>query len=178
MKTTEKYRIRDIAVINYGSSLSEINRISGVVPVYGSNGIVGKHNKAITNGDTIIIGRKGSAGSLHFSAVSCYPIDTTYFIDEDSVKPVVRIKFLYYFLLKSSLPSMSESSAIPGINRDDIYDLVISVPSLSIQDSVNHVLDIKSQLVSDISFRLKQQQNALSSLQMAVLNEVFASYED
>ncbi len=45
----------------YGKGLLRENRNSkGSVKVYGSNGVVGVPNKAVTKGPTIIVGRKGS----------------------------------------------------------------------------------------------------------------------
>ena len=43
---TEK-ELGNILALNYGWSLPEKKRISVVVPVYGSNGVVGSHNQAL-----------------------------------------------------------------------------------------------------------------------------------
>jgi type I restriction enzyme S subunit len=74
--------IRDILAVNYGKGLKKARRMTGSIPVYGSNGVVGEHNVALTQGPTIIIGRKGTIGAVNFSDIPCWPIDTTYFIDE------------------------------------------------------------------------------------------------
>ena len=67
----------------YGKGLLRENRNGkGSFKVYGSNGVVGVHDKAMTRGPTIIVGRKGSVGEVHFSPEPCWPIDTAYFIDE------------------------------------------------------------------------------------------------
>ncbi len=70
----------DILTLNYGWSLPEKKRVAGDVPVYGSNGVVGSHNKALVNSAGLIIGRKGSAGNVHYSRKPFCPIDTTFFI--------------------------------------------------------------------------------------------------
>lgn len=54
--------VGDLCEFKYGRALSAGARIDGSVPVYGSNGIVGWHNDALTSGPTIVIGRKGSLG--------------------------------------------------------------------------------------------------------------------
>jgi type I restriction enzyme, S subunit len=69
-------KLRDICDFLYGDGLPEAKRKGGTIPVYGSNGIVGWHNKALTKGKTIIIGRKGSIGEVRFSELPCWPIDT------------------------------------------------------------------------------------------------------
>ena len=75
-------RLSEILTVNYGKGLTEVDRRPGEVSVYGSNGVVGKHNDALTCGPTIILGRKGTVGAVHLSTRPCWPIDTTYFIDE------------------------------------------------------------------------------------------------
>ena len=70
MKSTIKnwqcVQLRDICELRYGKGLPEAKRDGGEIPVYGSNGIVGYHNEAITNGPTIIVGRKGSSGEVTY----------------------------------------------------------------------------------------------------------------
>lgn len=68
----------EILTLNYDWSLPEKKRVSGAVPVYGSNGIVGRHNEPLVDSPGLIVGRKGSAGNVHFSPVSFCPIDTTF----------------------------------------------------------------------------------------------------
>ena len=49
--------------IRYGN-LREDKRQPGLIPVYGSDGFVGNHNPSLTDGPTIILGRKGSIGAI------------------------------------------------------------------------------------------------------------------
>ncbi|HWO42235.1 MAG TPA: restriction endonuclease subunit S, partial [Candidatus Eisenbacteria bacterium] len=80
----------DVCEFKYGKSLPESAREGGQVPVFGSNGEVGRHNEALTSGPTIIIGRKGSFGEVNYSAVACWPIDTTYYVDETATDADLR----------------------------------------------------------------------------------------
>lgn len=117
--------------IKYGDSLTKQNRSGGAVPVYGSNGIVGWHTTAITNGPAIIIGRKGSVGAIHISSGPCWPIDTTYYIDE--FPSDFDSKFLYYFLRSQAISDLDTSTAIPGINRNDLENIIVPQPPLDEQ---------------------------------------------
>lgn len=113
--------------IVYGKGLPEHERVSqGLVPVYGSNGIVGQHIEAITNAPVLIIGRKGSAGAVHFSEVPCWPIDTAFYVDK--FPPNLDAKYLGFFLQTQNLASLNIHSAIPGIRRDDLYGIVLPIP--------------------------------------------------
>ena len=66
--------------------------------MYGSNGVVGWHDKALTRGATIVIGRKGSIGEVNWSNGPCFPIDTTYYV-EKTERPC-DLRWLYYHWLR------------------------------------------------------------------------------
>jgi type I restriction enzyme S subunit len=122
----------DLFDFKYGKGLPRERRNDkGSVSVYGSNGVVGVHNVALTGGPTIIVGRKGSVGEVHVSPEACWPIDTTYFIDEFPANLPPPYWALYLKSLR--LGHQEKSSAIPGISREDIYAVDISVPPLAEQ---------------------------------------------
>ncbi|MEW5826293.1 MAG: restriction endonuclease subunit S [Candidatus Bipolaricaulota bacterium] len=109
---------RDVLDVRYGKGLPERDRRSGPYAVYGSNGVVGHHDEPLTAGPAVILGRKGTVGTVHLSRQPCWPIDTTYFVEE---APGLDIGFLYYALSTMGLPGMDTSSAIPGLSREDVF---------------------------------------------------------
>jgi type I restriction enzyme S subunit len=123
----------------YGRSLPGKARQGGSFPVYGSNGIVGWHHEPITNGPTIIIGRKGSAGALRYSGTSCCPIDTTYYVDRSCT--AVNLRWLYFMLQMVGLDNLSKHAAVPGLNRNDAYEKELLVPLIDEQKKIAAVLD-------------------------------------
>ena len=125
--------IRDIVNVNYGRALKESDRKPGHVSVFGSNGRVGEHNNALTLGPTIIIGEKGTVGAVHFSSIPCWPIDTTYFIDQFQH---LDERFLKYSLGALSLSKLDTSTAIPGLNREDLYAQELLLPPLDEQPRI------------------------------------------
>ncbi len=118
--------IAEFAPFTYGKGLPERQRnTNGKIPVYGSNGVVGFHDAPLTDGPTVIIGRKGTVGSIHYSPVPCWPIDTTFFITS-SDSTLLRYR---YFLLKAlGLEHMNSDSAVPGLNRDAAHSRRVRVP--------------------------------------------------
>jgi type I restriction enzyme S subunit len=132
-------RLGDLCEFRYGKSLSAQNRREGPVPVYGSNGVVGWHDEAITNGKTIVIGRKGSIGEINLSANSCWPIDTTYYVDADSTD--VDINWLSGALSGLRLSELNKAAAVPGLNRGDAYEKRLFVPRLDEQRRIAAILD-------------------------------------
>lgn len=118
--------IGDICRFEYGKSLPEKTRAPGQFPVYGSNGPVGSHTASFTLGKTIIIGRKGSIGEVHISSDTCWPIDTTYFIDETCTD--CDLDWLAYSLKYLNLADLNKASGVPGLNREDAYQQEIWLP--------------------------------------------------
>jgi type I restriction enzyme, S subunit len=108
-----------LLVLNYGWSLPEKKRILGEIPVYGSNGIVGYHDKAFVNKTGIVIGRKGSGGRVHLSPTPFCPIDTTFYSTQDDTS--LDIKFLYFLLLHIDLQKLVAGVGVPGLNREIAY---------------------------------------------------------
>lgn len=72
----KEVKLGEVVTLNYGKGLTEKNRIKGLTPVYSSAGLTGWHNKPLVNKNGIIVGRKGTVGSVHFSKKPFYCIDT------------------------------------------------------------------------------------------------------
>ncbi len=137
--SNQRVELGEICSFYYGENLPEARRSGGSTPVYGSNGIIGWHNQSITKGQTIIIGRKGSIGEIHFSKQACWPIDTTYYIE--TTKKSCDLRWLYYMLVAIDLTGLNKSAAVPGLNRDDAYEKQIPFCSLPEQKRIASMLE-------------------------------------
>jgi type I restriction enzyme M protein len=136
-------KIGDLCSFEYGKPLKKEDRIHGDYPVFGSNGIVDYHNRFLVEAPFIVVGRKGSAGEVHYSDKNGFPIDTTFYIklsDENKIK----LKYLYSILKSIDLKNVDVQAGVPGLNRNDAYEIHIPLPPLSIQDEI--VSEIESYL--------------------------------
>lgn len=130
----------EVLELAYGKNLAKGQRDeSGSVPVYGSNGITGRHSVALVLEPTIIVGRKGSAGAVHYVEGPCFPIDTTYFV-RPRAGYAFETKFLYYLLSQLDLPRLRTATGVPGLTREDAYREVISFPGLPEQRRIVDLL--------------------------------------
>ncbi|MFY2787393.1 restriction endonuclease subunit S [Rhodococcus sp. MALMAid1271] len=129
----------EICEFKYGKSLPANQRDGGAFPVYGSNGVVGYHSATISKGPTIVIGRKGSFGEVAYSSDSCWPIDTTYYVNSPSSD--VSLKWLSYRLRGLGLTQMNRAAAVPGLNREDAYRQKLLLPPLEEQRRIAAILD-------------------------------------
>ena len=116
-------RVSKYLSLAYGKSLPAAKRLPGNTPVYGSGGITGFHNEALVNEQTVIVGRKGTVGSLYWEDRPCFPIDTVFF-----VRPAAPLPFCYYLLEDLPLRNMNTDAAVPGLNRDNVYRLEVAAP--------------------------------------------------
>ncbi|AUT02871.1 hypothetical protein CLI64_22065 [Nostoc sp. CENA543] len=145
-------KIGDFLKLEYGKSLPASKRISsGNYPVFGSGGQIGLHNKPLTKSPTIIIGRKGSIGAVFFSESPCWPIDTTYYVDNFSLH--IYPKYLYFYLKIIGLDKLNRSAAIPGLGRDDVHALPIPIPLV---DQPTYSLEIQRRIVARIETLLDE----------------------
>ena len=103
----------------YGKALREQDRRKGSIPVYGSNGPVGWHDEKLVDGPGIVVGRKGNAGTVVWSATDFFPIDTTFYVVPKSGN--LGLHFLFHALRAQNLPDIAADSAVPGLNRNLAY---------------------------------------------------------
>lgn len=131
--------IGDWLQLTYGKALKEVDRDGGSVPVVGSGGVVGGHSCGLTTGPTIVVGRKGSIGSVTWTDGPAWPIDTAYFVTPR--RSSLDMRWTFWMLQSLGMSSMNKSAAVPGLNRDDVYRLPINVPAIEVQRRIATILD-------------------------------------
>ena len=162
-------RLGDVCELKYGKSLPKTNRSGSGFCVFGSNGQVGRHDEAITAGPAIIVGRKGSFGEVTFSSDRCWPIDTTYYVDESATDADLR--WLYYRMKAMPLTQLNRAAAVPGLNREDAYAQTLLLPPVEEQRRIAAVLDAAETLRA----KRRQAHAKLDSLTQAIFIDMFGN---
>jgi len=157
----------EILEFNYGKSLPNRIRSGTGFPVYGSNGVIGHHHSALTDGETLIIGRKGSVGEVHISPTPCFPIDTTYYVDQFHDMPA---RYWLYQLKNLRLNQLNKSTAIPGLNREDAYSTKVTLAPLNEQKRIADKLDALLTRVDTCREKLNRISLLLKRFRQAVIN--------
>lgn len=127
-KGWEVKRIGDLIELAYGKALKSTDRQDGPVPVYGSGGVTGYHNEALVPHGAIIVGRKGTVGSLYWEDEPFFPIDTTFYV-KPKATPMI---YCFYAMQMLGLDKMNTDAAVPGLNRENVYRLELVKPSVSV----------------------------------------------
>ena len=135
----EVKRLKSVCHFAYGYSLPSESRMNGDIPIYGSNGIVGRHFVANTLTPCIIIGRKGSFGKVNLVTEPAFAIDTTYFVDERYSSH--NLEWLSLLFETLNLDDVTRDSAIPGLNREETYRRLVPLPPLPEQAAIVRYLD-------------------------------------
>jgi type I restriction enzyme S subunit len=119
--------LRDVIELAYGKALPATQRRPGPVAVYGSGGISGWHDQHLVRGPGIIVGRKGTVGSVYWSHRDFFPIDTTYYIRVTDDR--LTIEYVYFLLSRLGLSAMNSDSAVPGLNRSRALAIPVHLPN-------------------------------------------------
>ena len=120
----EDSKVEDYLELAYGKSLPAKSRRPGGVAVYGSGGLTGFHDEALIKGPAVIVGRKGTVGSLYWEDRPIFPIDTVFYV----VPKRASLSFCYQLLLSQPLAHMNTDAAVPGLNRNNAYRLEFPWP--------------------------------------------------
>jgi type I restriction enzyme S subunit len=150
----EVVKLGDVLELEYGDNLPERDREDGSVPVYGSNGKVGTHSEPAVSAPGLVLGRKGSIGEIVLSESPFWPIDTTYYITHEETS--LNLPYLQNLLQGLQLESLNAASAIPGLNRNDVYNLRVIVPPLSEQRKIASVLYAVDQAIQKTEAIIEQ----------------------
>lgn len=160
----KQVKLGDICTLEYGNTLKEQMRNGGSVPVYGSAGIIGWHDSALTTSPSLIIARKGSIGNVFYSVVPCFPIDTVYYIEERQTKE--SLNWLKIVLRHYDLKKLNMATAIPGISRNVVYQISIPLPSESEQTQIAELF----QSIETAIEQAEQQEKNLLKLKKTLSN--------
>jgi len=161
-------RVRRILKLEYGSGLTESERRLGDFPVYGSKGMVGQHREALVNGPGIVVGRKGSVGAVSYVESDFWPIDTTYYV---VLNEGFRIswRWLYYKLTSLKLERLKSVTGVPGLNRDDVYAIKVTLPPFVEQRKIADILSTVDDAIQNVDAIISKLQELKRGLMQRLL---------
>jgi type I restriction enzyme S subunit len=162
----------------YGDALSSEAREDGNVPVVGSGGVSGTHDKSNFGAPGIVVGRKGSYGSIHWIPSGGFAIDTAYYIDKRLTS--VHLKWLYYVLQAVDLRGPSQDVGVPGLSRDAAYNVLVpSPPPLEEQRRIAEFLDAETTRIDQLITLRQRLTNLLAerdnALRDGLVDKLFSS---
>ena len=163
-------KLGEVIELKYGRGISQNDRKpDGKYPVYGANGILDHTDKYLVEGVAIIVGRKGSAGEITKVSGKFWSSDVTYYV---LANDKIDIDYLFYFFQNINLKQFA-SGVKPGINRNQVYNLEIPLPSLETQKKIVAKLDVLLGKIKEAKKLRAEAQESTNNLLSAELNKIF-----
>lgn len=122
--------------LNYGKSQAAIKADDGTIPIYGTGGLMGYGHQALCDGDSVLIGRKGTLGNPQYFDHPFWPVDTTYYTSDFDGS----MKWFYYLIQTVGLSSLNEATGVPSLSRQTFYNLEVLFPSPAEQTAIADIL--------------------------------------
>jgi type I restriction enzyme S subunit len=122
-----------------GFDITQDKQEAGSIPVVSSGGVSSFHNKFTSPGPGVIVGRKGSVGTIHFIAGPYWPHDTTLWVKDFGGNDP---RYIYYVLSHLDLKRFDTGSANPTLNRNVVHPELVAFPPYHEQELIARNLDV------------------------------------
>jgi type I restriction enzyme S subunit len=138
-------KLGDMLTFQRGFDITKSEQNEGTVPIVSSSGISSYHNKAKVKGPGVVIGRKGTLGTVHFLKEDFWPHDTTLWIKDFKGNCP---RFLSYFMPALKLENFDVGAANPTLNRNHVHGIKVVFPrKRKLQERIAAILSAYDELI-------------------------------
>ena len=144
--------LQDLVFFQRGFDITKDEQKPGDIPVVSSSGINSYHSESKSDGPGVVIGRKGSLGTVHYVPGPYWPHDTTLWSkDLNGNLP----RFVYYFLHTLGLERYDTGNSNPTLNRNHIHGMGILIPDIRSQKRITEILSAYDDLIENNRRRIR-----------------------
>jgi len=158
--------LRQLTQINYGRDARPILDPYGAYPVYGTAENNRYGTSYLYDGESIVLGRKGTIDRVQFVSGPFWTIDTAYFLSKFSA---CEPKWLYYVLSSIDLRGLNEATGVPSLAREVLYRLSVLTPSQPEQSKIAEVLSTVDRAIAQTEALIAKQQRIKTGLMQDLL---------
>lgn len=151
-------RLKNYAFIMNGADYKDIQDDSGVYPVIGSGGEFDRATKYLYEGESVLLGRKGTIDKPRYINGAFWTVDTMYYT---KIKDIGIAKYLYYLCTQIQFDFYQYGSAVPSMTQRDLNSVCFPLPGISEQRRIADYLDSKC---SQIDAIIEKQQIIIEKL--------------
>ncbi|MBD3767933.1 MAG: restriction endonuclease subunit S [Gammaproteobacteria bacterium] len=123
--------------IQNGSDHKSIEAETGF-PVYGSGGVFAFAKDYLYDGESVLLGRKGTIDKPLYVNEKFWTVDTMYW---SKIKPNAYGKFCYYVATTIPFNRYSTNTALPSMTQTDLGAHLVAFPDKSEQKAISSFLD-------------------------------------
>jgi len=127
-----------LASIRTGQDYKDVADPNGAYPVIGSGGEFARASSFMFNGESVLLGRKGTIDKPLYINGPFWAVDTMFYTTiADDAFP----RFVYYSALNIPFGLYSTNTALPSMTGEDISSHLIPAPDLAEQEAIAAFLD-------------------------------------
>ncbi len=157
----KKIKFGEFVTLQRGYDLTKEQIVDGVYPVVSSTSIMGYHNMYKAQAPGVVIGRSGTLGEAQYIEENYWPHNTSLYVkDFKGNNP----KFVYYFLKDFGTERSGGGSAVPTLNRNNLYIIDIKVPDVETQGKIVELLSPLDNLIENNQKQIKLLEEAAHRL--------------
>ncbi|KXV70267.1 hypothetical protein AD951_03340 [Acetobacter malorum] len=169
MKKWKICSIGDQITLQRGVDITQKDAHMGKIPVISSGGISFFHDTAIDDGPGVIIGRKGSLGTVYWSPAPYWPHDTTLWVKDFKSN---NRRFVYYFMKTLKTKDLDVGSSNPTLNRNHVHPLSVIWPPFKEQEKISEILSLLDDKI-DLNRRMNE---TLEAMARALFRDWFVDF--
>lgn len=140
--------LSDLVIVKYGKDHKSLE--DGVIPAFGSGGVMRYVSKSLYEKESVLIPRKGTLSNLFWVDYPFWTVDTMFYTE---MKQDYIAKFIYLHLKEQDLASMNVGSAVPSMTTEILNNLPITIPSTQLLRRFDEEVGL---LYNKTSFNKKQ----------------------
>lgn len=135
-------RLKWVTRLQRGYDLPADRRVPGPFPVVSSGGLIDTHSEAKCSGPGVVMGRYGSTNAVFYVEQDFWPHNTSLFVtDFQGNLP----KWCYYMLRSISKADHAGKSAVPGVDRKDLFQIAVPLPPTDEQLRIVEWIEVASE---------------------------------
>ena len=157
--------LSELLEVRYGKDHKALK--DGSTPVFGSGGLMRYAERALYNGESVLIPRKGTLNNVMYFNGPFWTVDTMFYTVERSSNV---IKYCHLFLLTQDLASMNAGSAVPSMTTDILNNLPLLIPSSQVLEAFNRVLSS----IYEARSQREEESNSLSQSRDTILPQLMS----
>ena len=143
---------KKFVTLQRGFDLPKSRMVDGVVPVLGSNCVIGYHNEMKVKAPGVVTGRSGTLGLVQYSELPFWPHNTALWVkDFKGNSP----KFVFYKLKTLHLERFNGGASVPTLNRNVLDTLPIRIPKPTEQIRIASILSAYDNLIENNRRRIQ-----------------------
>ena len=141
----------DLITLQRGFDITKEQQVEGSVPIVSSSGIASFHNESKVRAPGVVIGRKGSLGTVHFVDEDFWPHDTTLWVKDFKGNDP---RFIGYFLKTLHLEVFDTGSSNPTLNRNHVHKIKVQCEPPATQCKIAAILSAYDDLIANNQRRI------------------------